>query len=263
MKNKILTILSVSALLFTSCSENDENSGENQIDYIPKLPIKSEIIETDSQTGTTYTYTTTTEFNYDDEYKLVGVTTTSSEVNVPDEISEFIYQNDKIVQRNDYNSDNELLSKVTYSYSNDLVNKKSLYYNGGNELFSETTYEYNSEGVLIESTEVDIHDSLIISYEYLSDEKVKLTYDNDNSNYSIVTLDDKNTPFSDISYLKPILIVNGYFDHNFIKWENYYNNTITWSTDYYSSYDSDSFLIERENNDGPNATYKTIYTYNR
>lgn len=259
---KIFSLLLITIFLI-SCSENN---GE-EISKTPKLLTKIITTEVSLNNGMPQTLVSTTVITYDTDNKLVQSAYNEHNGSFI-ETSKFIYSNNKLTQRENYNTNNELIGKTTYEYNGENIIKRSSYGNGGTTLSKENSYTYNSNNQVIKNVEVGYFGNQpqthTRKYEYLSNNQVKVT-NTSNNNYFVVTFDKKKRPEAEIPYLLPILKLEAEstLPNNPTKWEDFLNGQLNHSNIINNEYDSDNFLIKRSTSNGANSSYTREYTYNK
>ncbi|NHN28027.1 hypothetical protein FIA58_020305 [Flavobacterium jejuense] len=257
---KILTTLSIIALVFTSCSKDDSPSEETSSSVLVKKMILTSTDEDDDSY-----YNSTYNFSYNGN-KITTVTHDNG--------------------RDEYTYSNELLTKIeTYDLTNVLVYEEIFTYNSTSQLvdykfrdilddFEDVNlYTYNSNGTI---TVKNFHRSIgsttvpTITYDsvyYLTNGEIS-KIENSNGTY-IGIHDGKNSPFKNVIGLNNAIILDAHMgDYEFYGASSNYvslavnTNIGLWGT---YTYDSNNYPVTAEfvfKNSPTEATVNAQYFYN-
>ncbi len=263
MKQQILTLLSVIMFLILGCS-----SESNSIELVkekPKLPIKK-----------TYTYNNSSsvqQYVYDDQFRLKKILYSDNVNNY----HEFNYNNSKLLSIYRF-EDDKFTTKTLFTYDKDNIVKSEGY--GESSLINTVYYKYDSSNRLIRVRNVnDIPNStdLIITLEYLENDKVKMVYKD--TEYHIIQYENiKKSPFSAVPYFEAYLrssILRATFAlaneiktlppiDMFINVKSYRDDQLFFENIYINTYDDDGFLIKQvKTNDNTQSPVIEEYKYNK
>lgn len=245
---KILTTLSVIALVFTSCSKDDSPSEESNSGF-----LLTKTVETYDD-GSTYT----TNFTYNGN-KLIKIDDSDGESET------FVYDsNGKLVSGVEkyYNSNTLITGSVSYIY-NGQNKLSSIAFSDGLHL----DYAYNINGTVTEDNYDSNGNARTSIYTFLNDNIVSVTESSTGLPTYVTTFqfDSKNNPFKNV--YKPYELFNNYFDFDFNVnnvTSSVYDNDVN---DYRSStytylYNSNNYPTVRTETTGDGEVITTSYFYN-
>lgn len=248
---KLLLFVSVLALIFTSCSSDDDSSS---------TPILvAQITETEVYNGQTETYTMT--FNYDGN-KLLGIdygTLSSTVTYTGNLITKLeLFYGTILIQEGLY----------TYDSSERLINFKRFEYDSTDDYGVNVDYIYNPNGTVSFTKESgqlpDLNPSSTGVINFNSDGTVSTIVASTGYNYSY-TYDSKNTPFKNVLGMDKLIFeddeVNNNGIHNFLTEIEQYGSS-SYTRNYTYSYNSNDFPVESTMNDGYSVVTKQ-YIYNQ
>jgi len=261
---KKTALLLVTLMTIASCT-SDKEIIEKESPKLLNKQISAESYDDDGDPDTPYVESTTTStYHYNDKYELLKIIHESPEVV---EKTLFTYTNGKITKTEDIDSNGRTDRYSEYEYTGDLLTKQTNY-NSLNTINSIREYQYNSDSKLEKTTTEQFFNSntntVVSSYEYLSDNKVKETTDTD-TNYTIYTFDNKNSPLINIVGVKAILQSDfeGGGTHNITLVQEFdKDNKELGSYKTIYKYDSDNFVIERDESSN-DYSYVVTYEYNK
>lgn len=243
MKNYLFLGIMGTALLFSSCSSDDDNEGTNISSGQPQLLLSK--VTTVYYDKPSQPETTVSNLSYNNQKQLIKTVSAGR-------TSTFEYDNTgKPSKTNYYNSDGSLDYYSAYTYNGDqLTNIKAIYANSdGNRT---VTYNYNTNGQMISSTlcqNPECSSPAIDTYIYngnnISSETSTwggFTTYNSKRDFSY---DDKLNPYTNINKYLKIMMGNAYSlsENNYLVekisdkdngvWQQ--NQTITYTIQYNSS----------------------------
>lgn len=234
---KIFCLLSISLLLLQACSSSDSSAS-----------ISTNLILLKKTIYTNPDGIFTTNFTYNGNKILKAITNNFG-------YSNFIYSGDLISSVENYDINNNLISKSLYNYNsnNEIANFIELYYSSN--IGHRIVYQYNSDGTVISNQYTgNLNTQNTLSYTckiyFLNGEVSSEVFSFGSSKTINFTYDNKNHPNKNVlGFDKLSFAIYGPFDaekhHNIIQSVQFDNGNQTFLTQYQIQYNSDDYPISK------------------